>query len=102
MDTNHGCLNYQGQKSKESSNDANSGVSTKTPVCIPYVRGLSEKLTRVFREHGVSTYHKPFNTIKSMLPTSKDKSPDDSKCGIIYECSVNSAGTLMSVRPEER
>ena len=96
-------------KVKESSKDANSGFSAKSPVCIPYVSGVSEKLNRVFCEHGVSTFHKLFNTIKSMLPTPKDKSPDDSNCGIIYEvqCSqcryiyVGETGRTLSTHIKE-
>ena len=37
------------------------------PIAIPYVKGLSEKLQRIFRTHGLSVYHKPWNTIKQSL-----------------------------------
>jgi hypothetical protein len=72
-------------KSKEKPEDTTSGAKASFPVCLPYLRGLSEKLTHIFRQHGVSTYHKPFNTIKAQLPSPKDKSPDGSKCGVIYQ-----------------
>ena len=52
---------------------------------MPYVQGISEKLTRIFKEHGVGTYHKPYNTIKSLLVHPKDKTPDMNKCGVVYE-----------------
>ena len=54
-------------------------------VALPYIRGLSEQLTNIFRNHGVWTYHKPFNTIRSMVINPKDKTPDLKKCGVIYE-----------------
>jgi len=56
-------------KSKEKPEDSTSGAKAVFPVCLPYVRGLSEKLTHIFRQHGVSTYHKPFNTIHQSFVT---------------------------------
>ena len=35
--------------------------------------------------HRVSTYHKPINTIRSLLVHPKDKVPDDKKCGVVYK-----------------
>merc|ERR1712121_568552 len=54
-------------------------------VGLPYVRGTSEKLARIFKNHGVGTFHKPFNTLRSILVHPKDKTPDEKKCGVIYE-----------------
>ena len=46
---------------------------TNISVPLPYVHGLSEKLTNIFHSHGVGTYHKPYNTIRSLLVHPKDK-----------------------------
>ena len=46
---------------------------------------MSEKLTNIFRNHNVSTYHKPINTIRSFLVHPKDKIPDAKKCGVVYQ-----------------
>ena len=46
---------------------------TTINIPLPYVYGVSEKLTKIFREHGVGTYHKPYNTIRSFLVHPKDK-----------------------------
>ena len=54
-------------------------------VALPYIRGLSEKLTHIFRQHGVGTYHKPFNTLISLLVHLKDKTPTLNKCGVVYK-----------------
>ncbi|XP_072019907.1 uncharacterized protein [Amphiura filiformis] len=59
----------------------------KINVPLPYVKGLSEKLTHIFRDHGVNAYHKPVNTIRSFLVHRKDKTPDANKCGVIYKIS---------------
>ena len=48
------------------------------------VKGTSEKLQRIFKGHGVPTYHKPFNTIRSQLVRPKDKSEKQRQCGLVY------------------
>ena len=53
-------------------------------VCIPYISGLSEQLQRVFKFHGIPSYHKPFNTIRSLFVSPKDKSKKEKQCGVIY------------------
>lgn len=54
-------------------------------VALPYIGGLSEKLTNIFRQHGVSTYHKPINTIRSLLVHPKDPITPGKKCGVVYK-----------------
>ena len=39
----------------------------------------------IFKSHGVGAYHKPSNTLLSILVHPKDKTPDHKKCGIVYE-----------------
>ena len=59
--------------------------SKKVAVGLPYIKGLSEHLQRTFKQHNVSIYHKPTNTLRSALTHPKDK-PDPSKCaGIVYD-----------------
>ena len=38
-------------------------------VGLPYMQGTSEELSRVFKAHVVGTYHRPINTIRSILRT---------------------------------
>ena len=59
-------------------------TSKKTPVALPYIQGLGEKLRRIFQQHGVPSYHKPFNTLKSLLVHPKDKSETHRKCNTVY------------------
>ena len=73
------------KKNKKSSNLAEQ--SNKVSMALPYIKGLSEKLTNIYRDHGVSTYHVPINTIRSILVHPKEKTPDANKCGVIYKFS---------------
>jgi len=56
-------------------------------VGIPYCRGLSEQLQRVFKQQHIQVYHLPWNTLKSSLVHPKDKVDITRKCGVIYELS---------------
>ena len=55
------------------------------PVAIPYYRGLSEKLQRIFKTHGVPIYHLPWNTLRQSLVHPKDKVDKFQKCGTVYQ-----------------
>ena len=61
------------------------GGQARTSVGLPYIRGTSEKLARIFKNHWVRAYHKPFNSLRSILIHPKDKTLDHKKCGVIYE-----------------
>ena len=55
-------------KPKPALEDKNKGI-----VVIPYVAGLSEKVSRVLKKHNISTAMKPYNTIRNILAHPKDK-----------------------------
>jgi hypothetical protein len=77
-----------------------------SPIALPYVRGLSEKLQRVFKKHGLSVYHKPWNTLRQSLVNPKDKLDKMNRCGTVYhikcgECEstyVGETGRTLKVR----
>ena len=53
-------------------------------IGLPYIQGLSEELQRLCKQHGVNVFHKPINTIRSMLVHPKDKTDKKDKCGSVY------------------
>ena len=57
---------------RKSTNNATGEQGRKISVPLPYIKGTSEKLTNIFRNHGVNTHHKPTNTIRSYLVHPKD------------------------------
>ena len=73
------------------------------------MQGTSEALTRVFKAHGVGTYNRPINTIRSILVHPKDKTPDAQKCGLVYqvecpECPltyIGETGRTLATRMED-
>ncbi|KAI8484651.1 hypothetical protein Bbelb_375920 [Branchiostoma belcheri] len=54
-------------------------------VIIPYVKGVTEPLERVFRKHQVSTAVKPKTTLRNLLVHPKDKMGDHVKTDCVYK-----------------
>ena len=59
-------------------------------VGLPYVKGLSEELQRIFKKHGVNVFFKPANTLRQLLVKPKDKTETSEKCGVVYNIPCNS------------
>ena len=76
----------QPDKSKRVEHKQNKEKTTSSPpIGLPYIQGLSEELQRIFGDHGITIYHRPFNTIRSMLVHPKDKAEKQDKCGVVYQ-----------------
>lgn len=58
-------------------------------VTIPYIRGISEAISRKFRSYGISTHTRPINTLRSQLCHPKDKEPINNRCGVVYQIECN-------------
>ena len=56
----------------------------KYPVVLPYVRGISEKLRRVFRSFHIPAYFKLTNTLWQLLVWPKDKIEKGKVVGPVY------------------
>ena len=79
-------FNLPQPKKKENTPPSKNTTIVRAPtIAIPYVKGLSEQLARIYKAHGINTYHQPKNKIRSLLVHPKDKTPDENKCGIVYE-----------------
>jgi len=57
----------------------------RTTVVIPYVHGLLEAVTQVYRQHGTSSAMKPFQTLRSLLVHPKNKQRHQNACECIYK-----------------
>ena len=60
-------------------------IERRGKVVLPYVRGKSENLARIFRRYDIETIHKPTTTLKSVLCNKmKDKVENLDKTGAVY------------------
>ena len=88
----------------DSSKDKSKGL-----VVLPYVEGLSEKASRVFKKHGFATSLKPHKTIRNAVVHPKDKRDPLQTAEAVYEIPCNSCnktyigetGRLLSTRVNE-
>ena len=75
-------------------------------VTIPYIRGLSENIKNILKEHGVTVFYKPQNTLRQQLVKVKDKQPVDKRSNLVYGITCGGEGcteiyvgeTLQSIR----
>ena len=80
-------LEVPNQTDKDKRKERKNAEKPTTPapfIGLPYIQGLSEELQRICKDHGVSVYHKPVNTLKSLLVKPKDKTKKEDKCGVVY------------------
>lgn len=54
-------------------------------VVVPYVKGLSEKVTKILKKYNVETIHKPTTKLKGLICNMKDKIHPLDKTGAIYK-----------------
>ena len=59
-------------------------------VVLPYIKGLSERMTRAMRTHNISTAYKPCRRLRNILVHPKDKIEQKDICGCIYKIGCKS------------
>ncbi len=59
-------------------------------VIIPYVKGVSETLRRIFGRHNIQTHFKPTNTLRQLLVKPKDSLGKDKIVGPVYQINCES------------
>ena len=75
-------------QTRPSTNENTEDNRENRTLCVPYVRGLSEKIANVCRSiKGVNmrAVFKPCRTIRQMLVRVKNRIPEDRRKGVIYE-----------------
>ena len=56
-------------------------------VSIPYIKGVSEPISRILSGIGVKVAMKPTNTVKQSLVRPKDRENDENRSGVVYQIS---------------
>ena len=54
-------------------------------LCIPYIRGLSEKIAKVCGPLGVKPVFRPKRALKRELMQVKNRTPEQKWTGVVYE-----------------
>ena len=57
----------------------------KGHVTLPYIRGVTEPISRLIRKTWVAAHAKPHITTRSIIVAPKDKDHPQDKCGVVYE-----------------
>ena len=67
----------------------------KSTIVLPYVRGLSENLRRIFNKHKIRTCFKCNDTLRSALVKLKDPIPVFERSGVVYEVPCKCSATYV-------
>ena len=54
-------------------------------VVLPYKEGLSQRVKRIFKKHGINTSFKPHRTLRNFLVHPKDKRDTEQTAECVYE-----------------
>ena len=79
---------YRNSLRRDSSNNGSSSASASSAspfVALPYVRGVSEKISRVLRNNGIKVGYKPLNVLRTCFPRPKDRPPALQGRGVVYK-----------------
>ena len=78
-----------------------SNNTRRSMLGLPYVAGVSEQLGWIYKSHNIHMYHKPANTLRSMVVHPKDKTPKEHQL-IDVEPSITSIHQTESSYHEQR
>ena len=86
------------KRSEEAQVTPDKEKAKKIPV-IPYIKGFSEQIRRVFGRYGTPTYFKPTNMLRQLLVKLKDPVSKENVVGPVYkikceECEVTYIGEM--------
>ena len=81
----------RGEKRKKQTGKEQAGTSQHNQekpcgfAVLPYIKGVSERLARVFRKRNINLYSKAGRTIRNLVVGPKDPLETQEQCGVIYE-----------------
>ena len=69
-------------------------AGSKGLVILPYVKGVTEGISRILNKHRVSTAVKPLQTSRNILIHPKNKQDKLEKCEVVYKIPCKSVCML--------
>ena len=78
------CLNKNKLNKDNKMKQPSTKKETKGNIVIPYLKGKSEKMKRIFQKQKINVCFKPHRTLRQLLARPKDKSNKQELCGPIY------------------
>lgn len=60
-------------------------VSKQGKVVIPYIQGISERISRTLASHDIQVAHRSVRKLRSFFKSAKDPTPAATQCGVVYE-----------------
>ena len=78
-------------------------------ACLPYVRGVTEPLTRLLRKNGINVVTRPHKTLQQEFPSPKFRPPTELQTNVVYkipcaDCSwsyIGEIGSYFSTRKKK-
>ena len=52
---------------------------------LPYIKGITEPLTRILKEHDIQVTSRPVKTLQQHFPIPKFRPAEDDQCNVIYK-----------------
>ena len=78
--------------------------SRKSFASLPYIKGVTEPLTRILKKHDVTVVNKPFTTLQEQFPAPKFRSSMESQTNVVHKfwwCYIGETGRAFNTQKKE-
>ena len=65
--------------------EANDNATPTTTATIPYIKGISENMSRILQPFNIRVAHKPITTLRQLLTNIKDRDEPRNRQGAVYK-----------------
>ena len=65
--------------------EANDNATPTTTATIPYIKGISENISRILQPFNIRVAHKPITTLRQLLTNIKDRDEPRNRQGAVYK-----------------
>ena len=69
--------------------EANDNTTPTTTATIPYIKGISENISRILQPFNIRVAHKPITTLRQLLTNIKDRDEPRNRQGAVYKISCS-------------